>query len=309
MRPVRLDDERRRPVQARRRRATTSRVRRRCARSGATSPRHATTRLLIAERCEVEFAEGRNLMPRFPVPDGETEETWFVKEVEAGLRAPLPRRRRRRGARARADFEVVVILQMGFPGYFLVTADFIMWAKQQGIRVGPGRGSAAGSIVAYAHGHHRPRPARARPAVRAVPQPRAHLDARHRHRLRRAPSRRGHPLRHRQVRRRPRRADRHLRHDQGQAGDQGRLAGARLPVRDGRPHHQGDAARRDGQGHPAQRHFRPRAPPLRRGRRVPQPLRLRRRREAASSTPHASSRTSSGSGASTRPASSCRASR
>jgi DNA polymerase-3 subunit alpha len=114
-------------------------------------PEACDNTLLIAERCEVEFAEGRNLMPRFPVPDDETEETWFVKEVEAGLARRYPE-----GvapdARARADFEVAVILQMGFPGYFLVTADFIMWAKEQGIRVGPGRGSAAGSIVSYALG-------------------------------------------------------------------------------------------------------------------------------------------------------------
>ncbi len=107
--------------------------------------------LLIAERCNVAFAEGRNLMPRFAVPEGETEETLFVKEVEAGLQ-----RRYRTGVsadvRERADFEVGVILQMGFPGYFLVTADCIGWAKSQGIRVGPGRGSAAGSLVAYAMG-------------------------------------------------------------------------------------------------------------------------------------------------------------
>ncbi len=107
--------------------------------------------LLIAERCEVTFAEGRNLMPRFPVPAGESEETLFVKKVEAGLK-----RRYQQGitagVRERVDFEVGVILQMGFPAYFLVTADCIGWAKSQGIRVGPGRGSAAGSIVAYAMG-------------------------------------------------------------------------------------------------------------------------------------------------------------
>nr|MBA2558759.1 DNA polymerase III subunit alpha [Propionibacteriales bacterium] len=107
--------------------------------------------LLIAERCDVAFAVGRNLMPRFPVPDGETEETWFVKEVEAGLLRRYPNGVTA-AVRERADYEVGVILQMGFPGYFLVTADFIVWAKLQGIRVGPGRGSAAGAIVAYAMG-------------------------------------------------------------------------------------------------------------------------------------------------------------
>jgi DNA polymerase-3 subunit alpha len=105
--------------------------------------------LLIAERCNVSFTEGADLMPRFPVPDGEDENSWFVKEVERGLVARYPN-----GVpddvRARADYEVAMILQMGFPSYFLVVADLITWAREQGIRVGPGRGSAAGSLVAYA---------------------------------------------------------------------------------------------------------------------------------------------------------------
>jgi DNA polymerase-3 subunit alpha len=105
--------------------------------------------LLIAERCEVEFNESASYMPRFPVPEGENEESWFVKEVEKGLRYRYPN-----GipdeVRKQADFEVGVITQMGFPGYFLVVADFINWAKNNGIRVGPGRGSGAGSMAAYA---------------------------------------------------------------------------------------------------------------------------------------------------------------
>lgn len=107
--------------------------------------------LLIAERCAISFDEGADLMPRFDVPDGETEESWLRKEVYAGLerRYPdgVPEDRRKQ-----ADYELDVIISMGFAGYFLVTADFIMWAKRQGIRVGPGRGSAAGAIIAYALG-------------------------------------------------------------------------------------------------------------------------------------------------------------
>jgi DNA polymerase-3 subunit alpha len=114
-------------------------------------PEACDNTLLIAERCDVEFNEGANLMPRFDVPDGESEETWFVKEVERGLHMRYPS-----GVpdevRTQASYEVGVICQMGFPGYFLVVADFIGWAKEQGIRVGPGRGSAAGAIVAYALG-------------------------------------------------------------------------------------------------------------------------------------------------------------
>jgi DNA polymerase-3 subunit alpha len=113
-------------------------------------PEACDNTLLIAERCEVSF-EHRDLMPRFPVPEGETEATWFEKEVSTGMM------RRFRNAPseahlAQAKYEVDVIKQMGFPGYFLVVADFIAWAKAQGIRVGPGRGSAAGSMASYAMG-------------------------------------------------------------------------------------------------------------------------------------------------------------
>jgi DNA polymerase-3 subunit alpha len=106
--------------------------------------------LLIAERCNVSFAEGNGTyMPRFPCPDGYSEHTWLLEEVERGLARRYPNGVTA-AVRERTDFEMGVILEMGFPGYFLVVADFINWAKQQGIRVGPGRGSGAGSIVAYA---------------------------------------------------------------------------------------------------------------------------------------------------------------
>jgi len=114
-------------------------------------PESCDNTLLIAERCEVEFNTQANYMPRFPCPEGENEESWFIKENEIGLAKRYPK-----GipgdVRKRADYEIGIIVQMGFPGYFLVVADFIMWAKQQGIRVGPGRGSGAGSMVAYAMG-------------------------------------------------------------------------------------------------------------------------------------------------------------
>lgn len=105
--------------------------------------------LLIAERCEVSFNTDANFMPRFPCPTGEDETSWLVKEVDKGLQYRYP------GGipdevRKQADYELGVITSMGFPGYFLVVADFINWAKNNGIRVGPGRGSGAGSMVAYA---------------------------------------------------------------------------------------------------------------------------------------------------------------
>jgi DNA polymerase-3 subunit alpha len=117
----------------------------------AELPEACDNTMLIAERCHVEFNEGANLMPAFPVPDGESEESWLVKEVERGLH------HRYNGAipdnvRTQAEYEVGVIIQMGFPGYFLVTADLVRHAKESGIRVGPGRGSAAGAMIAYALG-------------------------------------------------------------------------------------------------------------------------------------------------------------
>ncbi|WP_264159495.1 DNA polymerase III subunit alpha [Mycetocola spongiae] len=104
--------------------------------------------LLIAERCNVEFNTKANYMPRFPVPPGENEDSWFIKETEKGLHERYPNGIPA-NVRERADYEVGVIIQMGFPGYFLVVADFINWSKENGIRVGPGRGSGAGSMVAY----------------------------------------------------------------------------------------------------------------------------------------------------------------
>jgi DNA polymerase-3 subunit alpha len=108
--------------------------------------------LLVAERVDSTgmFAH-RNLMPQFPVPEGETEESWFRREVWAGMDRRWPDGFSP-AYRDQCEYEIGIILQMGFPAYFLVVSDFIMWAKHNGISVGPGRGSAAGSIVAYALG-------------------------------------------------------------------------------------------------------------------------------------------------------------
>jgi DNA polymerase III subunit alpha len=106
--------------------------------------------LLIAERAEASFTKS-NLMPVFPLPDGETEESWMRQEVWRGMDWRFPdgydEQRRKQ-----AEYEMGVIETMGFCSYFLVVADFIMWAKRNGIRVGPCRGSGGGSIVAYALG-------------------------------------------------------------------------------------------------------------------------------------------------------------
>ncbi len=115
-------------------------------------PQACDNTLEIADRCDVSFTVGEGrYMPRFPVPEGESDQSWFIKEVYAGLRRRFPQ-----GvpdyALTQADFEIDVITSKGYASYFLVVADFINWAKRSGIRVGPGRGSGAGSMCAYAMG-------------------------------------------------------------------------------------------------------------------------------------------------------------
>jgi len=106
--------------------------------------------LAVAERCNVEISMGQLLLPRYDVPDGTTLEGHLRELVFDGLQHRYGEVGR--DARERAEYELKVIEEMKFPGYFLVVQDFVNWSKQQGIRVGPGRGSAAGSIVAYALG-------------------------------------------------------------------------------------------------------------------------------------------------------------
>ena len=113
-------------------------------------PEACDNTLLIAQRCEIDF-EKQDLLPRFPVPEGETEAGWFEKEVWKGMEKRYPNGFTERH-RQQVDYEIQVIIKMGFPGYFLVVSDFISWARSQGIRVGPGRGSAAGSLASYALG-------------------------------------------------------------------------------------------------------------------------------------------------------------
>jgi DNA polymerase-3 subunit alpha len=107
--------------------------------------------LLIAERCNVTLREGENLMPRFDVPKGETEDSWLRSEAIRGLSEKLGEKLTPAHSE-RLNYELDVMIKMGFPGYFLVVADLVNHAKKVGIRVGPGRGSAAGSLVAYALG-------------------------------------------------------------------------------------------------------------------------------------------------------------
>ena len=119
----------------------------------AQVPGACDSTLLIAERVQpyAEVWAPRDRMPVFPVPEGHNQETWLRHEVTQGLARRFPE-----GAGQeyldRADYEIKVICDKGFPAYFLIVADLINYARSVNIRVGPGRGSAAGSLVAYAMG-------------------------------------------------------------------------------------------------------------------------------------------------------------
>jgi DNA polymerase-3 subunit alpha len=115
------------------------------------APEACDNTLLIAERCNVTLREGENLLPQFEVPVGETEDTWLRKLSHTGLKKRLGESVTPEHI-SRLDYELDVMVKMGFPGYFLVVADLCSHARKVGIRVGPGRGSAAGSLVAYALG-------------------------------------------------------------------------------------------------------------------------------------------------------------
>ncbi|MFI8025355.1 DNA polymerase III subunit alpha, partial [Acinetobacter baumannii] len=114
----------------------------------------------IAKRCNVTLKLGTYFLPEYPIPDGFTIDTYFEHLSKEGLEERLnylyPVEKRgedwpeiRKPYDERIDYEVGIILKMGFPGYFLIVMDFIQWAKNNGVPVGPGRGSGAGSLVAY----------------------------------------------------------------------------------------------------------------------------------------------------------------
>ncbi|MDB2409386.1 DNA polymerase III subunit alpha [Pseudomonadales bacterium] len=125
----------------------------------ADIPEALENSVVIAARCNVEVELGKYYLPDYPIPEGMTQESFFRSISHEGLDKRLEKLfdvnaddfpAKQLEYRQRLDFEVDTILQMGFPGYFLIVMDFIRWAKQNDIPVGPGRGSGAGSLVAYA---------------------------------------------------------------------------------------------------------------------------------------------------------------
>ena len=126
----------------------------------ADLPETLANAVAIARRCNLTIPLGKPHLPDFPVPEGVTLEQHLANEANAGLDRRLAqlypddaaRERARPAYEARLAFETRTIVQMGFAGYFLIVADFINWAKTNGVPVGPGRGSGAGSLVAYSLG-------------------------------------------------------------------------------------------------------------------------------------------------------------
>lgn len=132
---------------------------------GKTHPELITNTSKIAQRCNLELELGQIMIPKFPVPKGETERSYLEKQVFRGLAWRYGNQPRTKAAKftlaeakkhidkiiqERANYELEVVENMGFNGYFLIIADFIGWGKDHGIVFGPGRGSAAGSIISYA---------------------------------------------------------------------------------------------------------------------------------------------------------------
>ena len=194
----------------------------------ADMPEALANTVEIARRCSLVLKLGEVRLPQYPVPAGVSTEDFLRAEAARGLAARFaPVTQRAAAYRERLARELDVICHMGFAGYFLIVADFIRWARENGVPVGPGRGSGAGSLVAYSLEITDLDPLRSRPAVRALPEPRARVDAGLRHRLLHGRARPRHRLRRRQVRPRACLADHHLRHH----GRQGRGARRRPRAR------------------------------------------------------------------------------
>lgn len=113
-------------------------------------PEAVKNTLVIAEQCDIKIQTGKLIFPKFPLPESETEESYFEKLAWEGLKKRYDRITPE--LEERLNYEMGVIKQKGYVAYFLITQDFVNWAKGQGIGVGPGRGSAAGSLVSYCLG-------------------------------------------------------------------------------------------------------------------------------------------------------------
>jgi hypothetical protein len=217
---------------------------------GTEFPDALSNTVRIAERCDVDLSGTENHLPNFAVPDGYTLDEYFEHQVRLGFAERLERLRQVAAAGSlrhgiedyepRLAYEIEMIKRMRYPGYFLIVWDFIRYAREQGIPVGPGRGSAAGSLVAYCLRITDVDPLHTTSSssafsTRARFLPDIDIDfARRRGRSSSTSPRKGG---------RERRPDHHVRDDEGEGGGSGRGAGAGHPV--GRGQQGGQAHSRD----------------------------------------------------------------
>ena len=217
---------------------------------GGEFPEAISNTVRIAERCNVDLSGTENHLPNFDVPEGFTLDGYFEHIVREGFAERLERLRMLASAGSlrhtieeyeqRLSYEIEMIRRMRYPGYFLIVWDFIRYAREQGIAVGPGRGSAAGSLVAYCLRITDVDPLEYDLIFERFLNPERVSLPGYRHRFLRAAPRRGHRVRDAPVRPRERRADHHLRDDEGQGRRARRRARAGHPAGRGQQGRQAD---------------------------------------------------------------------
>ena len=215
------------------------------------APSVLTRTLDIAERCNLKLEKVSSPFPHFDVPPGFTLDSYFEHVTREGFARRFPPlldlQQQGRLKHTVADYEqrlareIAIIQQMKFSGYFLIVWDFIRYAKEHDIPVGPGRGSAAGALVAYSLGITDIDPLQHELLFERFLNPGAHFDAGYRHRLLHEPARRSDRLRHAEIWARQRCADHHVRNDGREGCDQGRRPCHGCAVQRRRPHRQDGA--------------------------------------------------------------------
>ena len=251
------------------------------------SPRRAPQHDARRRALQRHDPEGQNHLPSFGVPEGFTLDGYFEHMAREGFAQRMPRLQQLASAgrlrhtvdeyARRLEYEIEMIKKMGYTGYFLIVWDFIRYARERRHSGRPWPRLGGRLARGLVHAHHRRRSARLRSHLRALPEPRARVAARHRRGLLRAAPRRGDRLRHAEVRPRERRADHHLRDDEGEGRGAGRRARARHAVCRRRPDREADPA---GARHDARQGARREPGPQGHGREGPQGQGSHRHRQA-----------------------------
>ena len=257
--PDRQDLQRREALALRNRPALRQRRRRHARALSPTAPRRSTTRWTSPSAATLELTFGKYQFPVFTTPEGERSRTISSATRTRASKRGWPSCARRTIGRDETRAEVPAAAstrarshqEHGLRRLLPHRRRLHQLRQASGHPRGPGPRLRRRQPGGLRPGHHRPRPAAVQPALRTLPQPGTQVDARHRHGFLLRAARRGDPLRAREVRRGPRRADHHLRHAEGEAGDQGRRARARVLLRRDRPHRQALSGAQAGQGLPA----------------------------------------------------------